>query len=125
MTRATPDEFRIPTASELQELRLIVGLTQQEVADELGISRTTISHWEGGVQSPSLDQARDLIAVYATHFDEQDILWRSPSDDAPTGIGDEGTRGFGAILELFGLPSDLDVISEATSEPTENGHADE
>ena len=124
MTRATPDEFRIPTASELQELRLIIGLTQQEVADELDISRTTISHWESGVQSPSLDQARALIAVYADHFDEQDVLWRSSSDDAPAGIGDEGTGGFAQILELFGLPKDLDPMTEA-ADPNGNGHSEE
>lgn len=96
--RSTPDEFRIPTPTELQELRLIVGLTQQEVADELGISRTTISHWESGVQSPSLNQARDLIAVYAEHFEDQDILWRSPNDEPA-----ESDAGFAKLLSMIGL----------------------
>ncbi len=45
------------------------GLTQQEVADTLHISRTTVSSWEVGRTLPSLDYIVDLSNLYDVSLD--------------------------------------------------------
>lgn len=51
-------------ASNLHYLRSLAGLTQQRVADKLGINRTSYTKWETGVISPSLEMISRLIDFY-------------------------------------------------------------
>jgi transcriptional regulator with XRE-family HTH domain len=46
------------------------GLTQQELANAIGVSRVTVVRWEGGRQEPSLQQALWLADVLDTTVDE-------------------------------------------------------
>ena len=47
----------------LKEERLKKGLTQQQLADILGITRQTISHIECGRIKPSIDNAKAIADV--------------------------------------------------------------
>lgn len=47
----------------IEEARIGAGLTQQEMADRGGTSRTTLSAYEHGRKSPNLDTAERLLAV--------------------------------------------------------------
>lgn len=47
----------------LKEERLKKGLTQQQLADILGITRQTISHIECGRIKPSIDNAKAIANV--------------------------------------------------------------
>jgi transcriptional regulator with XRE-family HTH domain len=47
-------------AARLQALRRHLGLTQQQLADELGMRQQTISEWETGVYRPRGASARLL-----------------------------------------------------------------
>lgn len=49
---------RLKKARELKEM------TQQEVADETNIARTTLSKIENDVYEPSIEQLRKLIELY-------------------------------------------------------------
>ena len=42
----------LPEPAELRSLREAAGLSQQELADAMGVTRAAISHWETGVRSP-------------------------------------------------------------------------
>ena len=44
----------------IKRIRILNGITQQEMADALGISPATVSHWETGRRKPDVD---DLIAI--------------------------------------------------------------
>jgi transcriptional regulator with XRE-family HTH domain len=46
------------TSEELREERRRLGMTQAQLADQLGVSRVTVTRWEGGV---TIDQPRMLI----------------------------------------------------------------
>ena len=45
---------------KLQELRMNKGLTQDELAEALYVSRTAISKWESGRGYPSIDSLKEI-----------------------------------------------------------------
>lgn len=47
----------------LRQLRLQQGLTQQEVASVLNVTKASVSHWELGQRQPSVDTAAQLASV--------------------------------------------------------------
>ena len=55
---------------KLQELRKHTGLTQEEVATALFVSRTAISKWESGRGFPSIDSLRMIAKFYSVSIDE-------------------------------------------------------
>ncbi len=55
---------------KLQELRRQKGLTQEELAQALYVSRTAISKWESGRGYPNIDSLKAIAAFYAVTVDE-------------------------------------------------------
>ena len=55
---------------KLQELRKNRGLTQEELADALYVSRTTISKWESGRGYPSIDSLREISRFFSVTIDD-------------------------------------------------------
>lgn len=49
---------------KLQELRKSRGLTQEELAEKLYVSRTAISKWESGRGFPSIDSVRAISKFF-------------------------------------------------------------
>lgn len=56
--------YKENTQKKLKEIRKQQGYTQQEVANETGISRSTIAKIECGTNEPSLDTLGTLIDFY-------------------------------------------------------------
>ncbi len=54
---------------KLRELRLSRGLTQDEVAEYLGVSSQSVSKWERGLQSPDIKLLPMLAVLYRTSID--------------------------------------------------------
>lgn len=46
------------------------GLSQEEVAEKLGVSRQTISKWESGETLPDIRQSKRLAVLYRLSLDE-------------------------------------------------------
>ena len=55
---------------KLQELRKNRGLTQEELAEALYVSRTAISKWESGRGYPSIDSLKGIASFYEVTIDE-------------------------------------------------------
>lgn len=53
----------------IKKLRLERNLTQQQLAKELGMTSSTISAYESGVRSPSIDNLCKLAAFFSTSVD--------------------------------------------------------
>ena len=89
---------------KLQELRKGRGLTQEELADALYVSRTAISKWESGRGYPSIDSLKEISHYFSISID--DLL----STDKLLAIAEkenkENLRGVCDLL--FGL---LDICS--------------
>ncbi len=56
--------------NHLLEARKKQGLSQEEVAEKLGVSRQTISKWETGETIPDIRQAKRLSTLYHVTLDE-------------------------------------------------------
>ena len=55
---------------KIMELRKKNGLSQEELADKVGVARQTISKWELGETSPDLKQAKELSKIFKVSLDE-------------------------------------------------------
>lgn len=55
---------------KLQNLRKSKGLTQEELADALYVSRTAISKWELGRGYPSIDSLKDISKFFSVSIDD-------------------------------------------------------
>lgn len=72
---------------KLQRLRRKQGMSQQEVADLLGVARQTISNWESDQGAPALDKAAELARCYRVGLedlvsDEVEVV-TGPAEAAP------------------------------------------
>lgn len=55
---------------KLQELRKSRGLTQEELAELLFVSRTAVSKWETGKGYPSIDSLREISRYFSVSIDD-------------------------------------------------------
>ena len=86
---------------KLQELRKQKGLTQEELAKALFVSRTAISKWESGKGYPNLDSLKAIAQFFSITIDE--LL----SSNELLTLAEEKTKHFKDLI--FGL-LDLSVI---------------
>ena len=55
---------------KLQTLRKNRGLTQEELAESLFVSRTAVSKWESGRGYPSIDSLKQIFAFFSVSIDD-------------------------------------------------------
>ena len=56
--------------NKIMELRKKCGLSQEELAEQVGVARQTISKWELGETSPDIKQAKELSKIFNISLDE-------------------------------------------------------
>ena len=56
--------------NNIVKLRKKSGLSQEELAEKVGVARQTISKWELGETSPDLKQAKELSKIFKVSLDE-------------------------------------------------------
>ena len=93
---------------KLQTLRRSRGLSQEQLAEILEVSRQAVSKWENGDSAPDLDRLRAICTYFGVTTDY--LIWDEP-EDAPRGAEEarsretqrkplrETVRGFRAILD--------------------------
>ena len=88
---------------KLQELRKKRGLTQEELAEAIFVSRTAVSKWESGKGYPGIESLKELSRFYSVSIDE--LL----SADAVISLAEKENRTNlrGAYYLLFAL---VDVL---------------
>lgn len=88
----------------LRELRVKNGITAEQIAKRLGVSRVTVTHWENGQNRIGLDQACAVCDILGCSLDE--LAGRKPmslSTDEIQLIRDfrsTDARGQAAILAI-------------------------
>ena len=81
---------------KLQELRKNKGLTQEELAKELFVSRTAISKWESGKGYPSIDSLKEISKFFSVTIDE--LL---SSEELITAAKEENRTNLGKMTDLL------------------------
>ena len=56
--------------NKIMKLRKQQGMSQEELAEKLGVARQTISKWELGETSPDLKQSKELSKIFKVSLDE-------------------------------------------------------
>lgn len=56
--------------NKIMKLRKKLGLSQEELAEKVGVARQTISKWELGETSPDLNQSKELSKIFNVSLDE-------------------------------------------------------
>lgn len=69
MRMKSDDRPYIDIAERLRWHREIMGMTQQEYADKLGVKRAALNNWENGSYRLSLDGALALRKTYGLSLD--------------------------------------------------------
>ena len=59
----------MPFAQKLQELRKAAGLSQEELAEKLGVSRQSVSKWELGQAYPETEKIIELSRMFGVSLD--------------------------------------------------------
>ena len=67
---------------KLYELRRAAGLSQEELAERLNVSRQAVSKWENGAAQPELSKLVELSRLYGVSVDELLILEEAEKGDA-------------------------------------------
>lgn len=56
--------------SKLSRLRIEAGLTQQQLAQTIGVTQVTLSRWEVGIQAPTGRSLIKLASVLGCHAED-------------------------------------------------------
>ena len=64
------ENMTLETANRLFELRKKHNLSQEELAEKLGVSRQAVSKWERSEASPDTDNLIALAKIYELSLDE-------------------------------------------------------
>lgn len=81
-------------SDNLTALRKLHHMTQEELAERVGVSRQALAKWESGETSPEIGKAKLLAEVFDVSLDEL-----TSHDDAKTGLGvpPRGKHIFGVV----------------------------
>ena len=79
----------------LVHLRKIKQLTQEDVADKVGVSRQAVAKWESGETVPDLDKCRLLAELFGVTLD--DLANFEPEENYGLGVPPKGKHMFGLV----------------------------
>ena len=79
----------------LIHLRKLNQLTQEDVADKIGVTRQSIAKWESGETVPDLDKCRLLAELYGVSLD--DLANFESEEHMGIGVPPKGKHMFGLV----------------------------
>lgn len=106
-------------SEKILSLRTQLGLSQEELAEQLAVSRQSVSKWETGQSVPDLDKLIKLADLFGISVDELVREGERPQPPEPPKAPEPrvvyvkekrsltGTQTAGVCLELIGLALDL------------------
>ena len=101
-------EYTMRLAERIMTLRMARGLSQEELARQLGVSRQSVSKWETGASTPELEKLTALADFFQITLDELVRGEAMPAPGAPSGNaparagGILGRQIVGAVLLILG-----------------------
>ena len=82
-------------SDNLIQMRKINQLTQEDVAEKVGVSRQAVAKWESGETVPDLDKCRVLAELFGVTLD--DLANFDSKDNMGLGVPPKGKHLFGMV----------------------------
>lgn len=86
-------------AERIQRLRKARGMSQEELADHMGVSRQAVSRWESGQSTPDLDK----VVLLSDFFETTTDYLLKGTEPGPQGNSPKSAMFFFAASTLFNL----------------------
>ena len=64
------EQTDITTGKQIRHLRTQSGMTQEELAGELNVTRQALSNWERDVNEPALNTLKKICFLFGVHMDD-------------------------------------------------------
>ena len=114
------ERFLLIMNNRLKELRLSkefkdkIGMTQQEIADEIGVTKRTYIYWEQGERPIKPDKAQQLADFFGVSLGYLLGFLETDGKETENIDHERFTKGFNKILSLTGYTSQEELISNLT-----------
>ena len=79
----------------LVQMRKVLQLTQEDIAEKLGVTRQSVAKWEAGESIPDLDKCKQLSDIFGVSLD--DLANYEPDDNLGVGLPPKGKHLFGLV----------------------------
>ena len=79
----------------LVQMRKLLQLTQEDIAEKLGVTRQSVAKWESGESIPDLDKCKQLADIFGVSLD--DLANYEPDDNLGVGLPPKGKHLFGLV----------------------------
>ena len=79
----------------LVQMRKLHNMTQEDLAEKIGVSRQAVAKWESGESLPDLEKAKMLSEVLDVSLDE--LATHEPEDNLGLGLPPRGKHLFGIV----------------------------
>ena len=84
-------------ADNLMELRKLNNLSQEEIAEKIGVSRQTLSKYETGESLPDIERCKMLADIFGVTMDDLISYEKNDSDNLGCVIPPKGKHIFGMV----------------------------
>ncbi len=84
-------------ADNLMELRKLNNLSQEDIAEKIGVSRQTLSKYETGESLPDIERCKTLADLFGVTMDDLISYEKNDSDNLGCVIPPKGKHIFGMV----------------------------
>ena len=79
----------------LVQMRKILQMTQEDIAEQLGVTRQSVAKWEAGDSVPDLDKCKQLADIFGVSLD--DLANYESEDNLGLAVPPKGKHLFGMV----------------------------
>lgn len=79
----------------LVQMRKLQQMTQEDIADKLGVTRQSVAKWEAGESIPDLDKCKQLAEIFGVSLD--DLANYESEENMGIGVPPKGKHIFGMV----------------------------
>ena len=82
-------------SDNLVQMRKLHHMTQEDLAEKVGVTRQAVAKWESGESVPDLEKSRLLAQTLEVSLDE--LVNHEPDDNLGLGLAPKGNHLFGIV----------------------------
>lgn len=82
-------------SENLVQMRKLLSMTQEDLAEKVGVTRQAVAKWESGESLPDLEKSRLLADALGVSLDE--LVNHEPEDNLGMGLAPRGKHLFGMV----------------------------